>query len=185
MARSPRTLIWNPCTLHVGLYCYIAIIPVSGGRGRGGGGRIELPDLKFMENTLKSCHVSFTQIQGTRKCLKTGGSQDILFVRSVWMSIHHAVNNAHWMYGNTWVWVEVLRSVGIYGHLTGENIQSYNLFSPVMITWWMKLEGNLPPGRCPTLFYQRHGIFYMTSRKDTAGHTNQGLWLLSIHTTSH
>ena len=29
--------------------------------------------------------------------------------------------------------VEVLHPVGIKGHLQGENIQSYNLFSPVMM----------------------------------------------------
>ena len=38
-------------------------------------------------------------------------------------------------------WVEVLHPVGIWDHLQGANIQSYNLFSPVMmITWWMKLN---------------------------------------------
>ena len=54
-------------------------------------------------------------------------------------------------------WAEVLHPVSIWGHLQGdlqgENIQSYNLFSPVMmITWWMKLGGNLPPGPNALLF---------------------------------
>ena len=52
-----------------------------------------------------------------------------------------------------WIWVGALRPVGIWGHLQGENIQLYNLFSPVMmITWWMKLGGNRPPGDNPPLF---------------------------------
>ena len=47
----------------------------------------------------------------------------------------------------------VLRPVGIWGHLQGENIKSYNLFSPVMmITWWMKPGGNRPPRDNPLLF---------------------------------
>ena len=49
--------------------------------------------------------------------------------------------------------VGVVRQVGIQGHLQGENIRLYNLFSPVMmITWWMKLGGNQPLGDNPLLF---------------------------------
>ena len=45
------------------------------------------------------------------------------------------------------VWVEGLRPVGIYGHLQGENMPSYNLFSPAMMsTWRMKLGRYLPLG---------------------------------------
>ena len=58
-------------------------------------------------------------------------------------------------------WVGVLRPVGIWGHLQGENIQLYNLFSPVMmITWWRR--------QSPSLFDKWHGIFHMPSRIDTA-----------------
>ena len=55
--------------------------------------------------------------------------------------------------------------------IQGENIQSYNLFRPVMmVTWWMKLGGNRPPGH-DVLFDKWHVIFYMPSRTETAGHT--------------
>ena len=40
-----------------------------------------------------------------------------------------------------------------------------------MITWWMKLGGNRPPGDNPLLFDKWHRIFYMPSRIDEAGHT--------------
>ena len=53
------------------------------------------------------------------------------------------------------VWVIFSLSGGFMPcrHLQGENIQLYNLFSPVMmITWWMKLGGNRPPGDNPLLF---------------------------------
>ena len=41
-----------------------------------------------------------------------------------------------------------------------------------MITWWMKLGGNQPPeDNPPSLFDKWHGMFYMPSRTDTAGHT--------------
>ena len=39
------------------------------------------------------------------------------------MSYNHAYVG-HWVF---LVWVGVLRPVGIWGHLQGENIQSYNL----------------------------------------------------------
>ena len=60
-----------------------------------------------------------------------------------------------------WVWVEGLHPVGIWGHLQGKNIQSYNLFSLViMITWLMKLGGNLPLGHDALLFLKSgHGSF--------------------------
>ena len=49
--------------------------------------------------------------------------------------------------------MEVLNPVGIKGHLQGENIQSYNLFGPVMmITWWIQLGGKLPLGYDALLF---------------------------------
>ena len=68
-----------------------------------------------------------------------------------------------------WVWVEVLRPIGISGHLQGENIQSYNLFSPVMmIIWWMKLGRDLPPGPNALLFSITHGIFYIIMSSRTA-----------------
>ena len=40
-----------------------------------------------------------------------------------------------------------------------------------MITWWMTLGGNLPPGHEALLFDKWHGIFYMPSHTDTAEHT--------------
>ena len=41
-----------------------------------------------------------------------------------------------------------------------------------MITWWMKLGGNLPPGHDALLFFNKcQGIFHMPSRTDTAAHT--------------
>ena len=42
-----------------------------------------------------------------------------------------------------------------------------------MITWWMKLGGNRPPGarQSPCLFDKWHRIFYMPSCIDTAVHT--------------
>ena len=47
--------------------------------------------------------------------------------------------------------------VGPQGHLQGQNIESCNLFSPVMmITWWRKLGGNLPRGH-DTLLYSISG----------------------------
>ena len=59
-----------------------------------------------------------------------------------------------------------LRPVGSWGHLQGESIQSYNLFSPVIIiTWWMKLGGNLPPGLLS--ISGTYGIFYIPSRTET------------------
>ena len=36
----------------------------------------------------------------------------------------------------SWVWVGVLRPVGIWGHLDGENIQSYTTYS---VRWWWLL----------------------------------------------
>ena len=60
------------------------------------------------------------------------------------------------------------RPVGICGHLQGENIQSYNLFSPVMmITWWRKPGGNLPPGH-NALFEKWHRILYQSHRQGWA-----------------
>ena len=50
-----------------------------------------------------------------------------------------------------------------------EYVQSYNLFSPMMMITWIKLRENLLPG--PTLFDTWHGIFYMASCTDTAWHT--------------
>ena len=41
-----------------------------------------------------------------------------------------------------------------------------------MITWWMKLGGNLPLGHdVLSFFYKWHRIFYKPSRTDTTGHT--------------
>ena len=55
------------------------------------------------------------------------------------------------------VWVRVdlsaLSASKACMHLQGENIQSYNLFSPVMmITWWMKVAENLSLGHNALLF---------------------------------
>ena len=74
------------------------------------------------------------------------------------------------------VWMGGLRPVGIWGHLQGENIQSYNLFSPVMmITLWMKPGGNRPPGDNPLLFsISGMGSFICPSHRH--GWTYQGLW---------
>ena len=59
---------------------------------------------------------------------------------------------------------------------------SQNLFSAVMmITWRMKLAGNLPPGHDALLFDEWHGIFYMPSRTDTARHTKAFVYPVMDH----
>ena len=93
-----------------------------------------------------------------------------------------------------WVWVGGLRPVGMWGHLQGENIRLYNLFSPVMmITWWMKLGGNWPHGDNPLLFsISGTGSFIcpvtqtrldiprpLLTQSHRHGWTYQGLWLPS------
>ena len=47
-----------------------------------------------------------------------------------------------------------------------------------MITWWMKLGGKR---QSPSLFDKWHGIFYMPSRIDTAGHTKGYDYPVSEH----
>ena len=63
---------------------------------------------------------------------------------SEWNHNHGQINTVKFFWVSSfWVWVGILRPVGIWGYLQGENIHSYNLFSPVMmITLWMKPAWN-------------------------------------------
>ena len=77
-----------------------------------------------------------------------------------------------------WVWVEVLRPVGISGHIF--RARTYITYS---VRWWwlayLRNETRRKPTtgtRCPIRFYKWPGIFYMPSRTDTAGH-----WLVRFH----
>ena len=58
------------------------------------------------------------------------------------------------------------------------HIQSNNLFSPVMmITWWMKLGGNLPPIVCPVTQTRLDIPRPLITQSHRHGSTYQGLWL--------
>ena len=105
----------------------------------------------------------------------TYGCPNILSGEFLWQScLMHQARNGQCVH-LLLLWVELSWVGGFYALSASKAIfraRTYNcnLFSPVMmITWWIKLGGNRPPGDNPRLFSIR--IFYMPSRTDEAGHT--------------
>ena len=109
---------------------------------------------------------------------------DLLFPRlyftTVALKSHVPGNDAMGQYGALLYnilggggWVGVLRPVGIWGHLQGENIRLYLLIQSGDDDYLMNETRRKPTtGRQPpSLFDKWHGIFYMPSRIDTAVHT--------------
>ena len=92
---------------------------------------------------------------------------------------HHQVCTSWALPPYSLSWSGGFTPCGIWAHLQGENIQSYNLFSPVMmITWWMKLGGNRPLGD-NSLVFLISGTGSIFAQSHRHGWTYQDHWLPS------